>query len=656
MDPSESEHEDEKIERLRRAMYSRELSKNLKERPRRRLDEIRSIVGEDWKDEEAATPSSSVAPRSAITFVRTALWWVLGLAMVFFVGAIGFFAYYFTLGAGASPVSAANIDISISGPPQISGGEPAQIQIAVTNRNQIPLQLADLIITYPSGTRSPTDLSTDLSSQRISLGTIEPGGRRQGTVSAVFAGDGTDVAINVDLEYRISGSSAIFFASSEYMATLSSSPIALSIKGNTETVSGQPIEFIATLSSNANTTVKDVLLSISYPFGFTPGTSNPKPTRPTAGGAGNIWEIGDIEPGRQREVVLRGSLTGEASDERVFRFEIGTRKTPSDKSITTKLAESPFRITVSEPFLSLSVSANKSTGSSVVVAPAANVNVTVSWQNNLSAPIQDAVIVARLSGIAIDGSTVVSPDGFYRSSDGVVIWDKSTTKGVLSNLAPGAKGSVSFTFRMPTSDELKNIVNPTLTFTVNAAGKRVSEKSVPENLQSTAVQRISVSSDFKIKAQGLYYANPFTSVGPLPPKAGTETTYGIVFTLTNTTNKIENAKLSAALPPYVRWIGIFSPASENLTFNQNDSTVEWDIGNVEPGVGMDGTSPRQSAIAIGFTPSTSQIGQAPPLLQNITFSGVDSATGQVITRAIQNVTTNIIGDPGFSATNATVVR
>ena len=71
---------------------------------------------------------------------------------------------------------------------------------------------------------------------------------------------------------------------------------------------------------------------------------------------------------------------------------------------------------------------------------------------------------------------------------------------------------------------------------------------------------------------------------------------------------------------------------------------------------MDGALPRQSAIAIGFTPSTSQIGQEPPLLQDIKFSGVDSATKQAITRTVQSVTTNIIGDPGFSATNATVVR
>src|SRR3990167_1546210 len=531
MEPSGSEHDHEKIERLRRAMYSRDLSEHMKERPRRKLDDIRPIVGEDWQHEETSLPSSVVAPRAAITFARTALWWVLGLAIVFFIGAVGFFAYYFTIGPGASPASAANIDISISGPPQISGGDPTQLQAAVTNRNQVPLQLADLIISYPPGTRSPTDLSTDLSSQRISLGTIEAGGRRQGTVSAIFAGSGGNANVKVDLEYRISGSSAIFVTSSEYSAILSTSPITLSVAGNSETVSGQPIEFTATISSNANTTVKDVLLAVSYPFGFTLGTGEPKPTRPLPGGSGNVWEVGDIRPGQKREVVLRGTLIGEAADERVFRFDAGTRKTPKDETITTKLAESPVRVKVSEPFLGLSVSANRSTGPSVVVAPATNVNVVVSWQNNLSTPIQDAVIVARLSGVEIDGATVISPDGFYRSGDGVVIWDKTTTNGALANIPAGARGSVSFTFQMPASEALSSVRNPSLTFTINASGKRIAESGVPQNLQSTATQRAVVSSDLRVTAQGLYYANPFTSTGPLPPKAGSETTYGIVFTL-----------------------------------------------------------------------------------------------------------------------------
>jgi len=648
MEPAD--HEKEKIERLRRAMYSRDISDKLQDHPEHTLEPNRSIVGEDWKRPEPQLSSTIVAPR-VIGMARSALRWVLGTSIVFFVGALLFFGYYFTFGGGALPASPGNIDIAITGPTQIAGGEPTQLQITVTNRNRVALQLADLVITYPTGTRSPVDLSTDLSSQRISLDTINAGDRRQGTVSAVFSGSGNEpINVKVDLEYRLEGSSAIFVASSNYQAVLSASALSVSVEGNSETVSGQPVEFTVTIASNASTPVKDVLLSASFPFGFSFTSATPKTTE------GSIWELGDFAPGEKRQVVVRGTLTGEEADERVFRFTAGTRKSPSEKGITIPLSDNSFAVRIANPFLGLSVAVGGRSGSGVVVSPGSTVNVTVNWQNNLPTAITDAVIVARLSGIQIDGATVNSADGFYRSSDGAILWDKSTTKGVLANVPSGGRGSVTFSFRMPESADLEAIRNPSLSISVNAAGKRVSEDGVPENLQSAAIQRIGLASTLSVTAQGLYYANPFGSTGPLPPKADTETTYAIVFTITNTTNAISNGKLIATLPPYVRWTGIYSPGSEKLTFNQNDGTVTWDIGTIDPGVGLAGTSPRQSAIAVGFTPSTSQIGQGPPLLLGVSFTGVDSATGASITRNVANVTTNIVGDPGFNSTQATVIR
>lgn len=660
MEGNDASHDEEKIERLKRVMYSRDLSEKLKDRPRRQMEEIRPIVGDDWTRQESQLSATIVAPRS-IGVARKALGFLLSAAVLFFAAAILYFGYYFTIGGGASSASVGNIDIVISGPPQIAGGDPTQLQISVTNRNSVPLQLADLVINYPSGTRSPTDLSTELSSQRISLGTIEAGGRRQGTVTAIFAGGGGAAGVKVELEYRIAGSNAIFVASSNYQAQLSSSSLTLTISGNRETISGQPVEFTATIASNANTTVKDVLLAVSYPFGFTFASAIPKSSQ------GGTWELGEIRPGEKKEVVVRGTLKGESGDERIFRFTTGTRKAQQDEGVTTTLAENAFKVKVTETFLGLGITVNKSSGN-VAVSPGGQVNVAINWQNNLSTAIQDAVIVARLTGLTIDGSTVLTPDGFYRSSDGVVLWDKTTTSGVLGSLAAGSRGVISFSFQVPSSEALKNARNPSLTITVNAAGKRVSEEGVPENLQAASSQRVAVSSALVLTAQGLYYANPFGSVGPLPPKANTETTYAIVFTITNSTSKIGEAKLTATLPPYVRWIGVYSPASEAVSFNQSAGTVTWDIGTVDENLGVDGTSPRQSAIAIGFTPSTSQIGQEPSLLQSIMLTGIDSTTGRSVTKQLDDVTTDLIRvsrseesilaapDPGFSSTQGTVVR
>lgn len=282
-------------------------------------------------------------------------------------------------------------------------------------------------------------------------------------------------------------------------------------------------------------------------------------------------------------------------------------------------------------------------------------NVAVDYENNLAVPITDAIVVAQLSGIEIDGATVRSNDGFYRSSDRVMLWDKST-QPALANLAAGARGTLNFSFQMPETDALGGVRDPKLTFSVQAAGKRISESNVPETLQASAMATVRLASDLKLIAQGLFYANPFGSTGAMPPKAGSETTYALVFSLTNTTNEIQNAVVRATLPPYVRWTGIFAPSTEKVTFNQNDGTITWNVGTVGANVGVGGNPPKQAAINVGLTPSSSQIGQQPILVKNVTLSGKDAATGAAVSRTADNVTTNIIGDQGFLPANATVVK
>lgn len=652
--PVEQDHEKEKIERLRRAMYSRALERNIKEKPRRELEAGTSEVGEDWKHTDDSPFTGVIAAPKKLHLTRILMRWLVYTGIAFFVGAAGFMGYYFFLGSGSVPASPGNIDISVSGPLQVQSGSPTKLQIAVVNRNRVPLELADLILTFPKGTRSVNDLETNLPDLRQSLGTIEPGGRRQGTISAVFAGqEGERATVKVELEYRLAGSSAVFVAETDYQIIFSSSPISLSIEGNSETTSGQPIEFTVTLASNADAPVKDALLNINFPFGFTLTQSDPSPLS----GSSNLWAVGDLAPGQRKTVMIRGSVAGESGDERVFRFTAGTRETEEKTSIDAVLADYAHHVTVSNPFLGLAINLNKESGiGGAVVGPGETVNVSVAWQNNLSTPINDAVIVAQLSGVEIDGTTVRTNDGFYRSNDRVVLWDKTTTNGALSSLAPGAKGTVNFSFSMPSGDVLQGLRDPKVTISVQAAGRRIAETNVPETLQSTVSQTIRLASDLQLIAQGLYYTNPLSSSGPIPPKAGEETTYGIILSVTNTTNKITNGVVKASLPPYVRWTGIFAPADADISFNQNDGTVTWRLGDIEPGTGTDGVKVRQLGINVAITPSTSQIGQQPPLVRSITLTGLDTATGETETRTANDVTTNIFGDPGFTPANATVVK
>jgi hypothetical protein len=190
---------------------------------------------------------------------------------------------------------------------------------------------------------------------------------------------------------------------------------------------------------------------------------------------------------------------------------------------------------------------------------------------------------------------------------------------------------------------------------VRAAGRLIAEENVPETLESTASQTIRIASDLQVVAQGLYYTNPLGSSGPMPPKAEEETAYGAIISITNTTNRITKVIVKGSLPPYVRWTGIYAPASADFSFNQNDGSFTWRVGTVEANTGT--TVPiRQLGFNVGFTPSTSQIGQQPILVRGITLTGVDEATGESVSRTAPDITSNIFGDAGFNPTNATVVK
>ena len=656
-----SPQDEEKIDRLRRAMYSRSLSSRLKDRPRREMDEESLPVSEEWRKEmpppHPATAAVAVGGKVMSTIGR----WLLITGFAFLIGAVAFLAYYFTIGAGSQPTPPA---ISISAPTRIAGGEPTKLQIVITNNNRAALDLADLVITFPLGTHAPG--TTDEPERRVAIGTFAPGEIKQVPVEAVFSGrEGEHASLKVELEYRVRGSSAIYVASLDYELVFSSSSLSISVESNTETVSGQQVLLTVTVASNAPAPVNDVLLKIDYPFGFAFSSGDPRPERP------GLWALGNINPGERVSVTLRGTLTGEEGDERIFRTSVGTRKDKGGAILETVVADYSHRMVISQAFLSLSITVQKEEGSgspgesfsgnpqgreaATIVAPGESVNVSIEWKNNLSTAITDAVIVARLSGIEIDGASVRSTDGYYRSSDSAILWDKTTTGGSLSSLPAGGSGTVGFSFQVPQPLPF-GIQNPSIVISTNAAGKRLSETGVPGNLRATASKTLKLASELEVAAQGLYYENPFVSTGPLPPRANQETTYAILFTVTNTTNAIQNARLTAQMPPYVRSLGMYKPeAGEDISFNVSDGSLTWRIGDIASGVGI--SSPiRWAEIAVGFTPSTSQIGEEPVLLQGITLTGIDSATGAVVTKAVRDVTTNIIGDRGFSPLEATVVR
>ena len=104
-----------------------------------------------------------------------------------------------------------------------------------------------------------------------------------------------------------------------------------------------------TIASNATEPINDVLLSAAFPFGFQMTSSVPNVIAP------GLWKLGTLNPGQKQSVMVTGVLTGNTGDDRVFNFTTGTRTSNASSSIDVPLGASPFSVSISQPFMGLSI-------------------------------------------------------------------------------------------------------------------------------------------------------------------------------------------------------------------------------------------------------------------------------------------------------------
>jgi hypothetical protein len=624
------------IERLRKGLYSRDSEGKVGIKGRQGLRQEDFGVPETWRPESRKRGPIDINPH-LMKKKRTFFTPLLIIAFIFFVSSVGVSLYLFF---GQSVfISPNKVDIRIQGPTTIGGGDEVALQIAVTNRNSIAIELSDLVVVYPDGTRSANDISLALPRMRQTLGTIEPGQTVQQTVRAVLFGEEqSEKEIKVSVEYRTEGSNAIFFAENLYTLTLSTSPLGLTVEALDEITSGQEMSFKLRVSSNSTKVVNNAMLAVEYPFGFSYTSASPSPTT-----SENIWRLGDIEPEGERVINVRGSILGEDSDERVFRFSLGVQSENDSGRLGVVFSELSHSVLLQKPFISVDLLLDGSGASEYIARSGREIRGDVTWFNNLPDDVDDAEIQILIRGAALDRRTVSAQRGFYNSSADTIVWS-SETEPDLASLAPGESGNVSFSFAPLGLASGAGLRSPEISLRVNVKGRRVSSSNVPETIESFIEKKVKVSSDLLLTSRALYFSGPFANTGALPPKAEEETTYTIVWSIANTSNSVSEVKVKATLPSYMRWMALSSPSSESISYNSVGGEVTWDVGRIEAG----GTSiAREVAFQVALLPSLTQIGSSPIIVNEQTLSGKDRFTGSTLRNAKEELTTRLTTDTGF---------
>lgn len=574
----------------------------------------------------------------------------------FFIGAVIFFVISLTVSAyvflgGGNVVSSNNVDIAITGPVSIAGGEILPIQIDVTNQNNADLDSADLIIDYPDGTVQADNMTESLRRYREALGTIVRGATVTRKVQAVLFGQEGDVKnINVSVEYRVKGSNAIFPKEKLYTVAISSAPVTVTINSAKAVTANQEAELSVDVVSNASTIIQNLALSAEYPFGFTFESADPAPSW-----SNSFWQLGDLKPGVKRTIKIRGAIAGQDNEIRVFKFSVGTVSATADNAIGTTFLTSTAKVNISKPAIGVSLAFDGDTTDSIVIGAGKSTRADLTLTNNSGMKITDVKASISIAGNIFNPESVAPSQGFYRSSDDTILWDQ-TLKPDLAVFNPDDTRTLSFSLNILSADQLRSVSSPDMTVTVRVTGSRSDASGLSQTVITTLTKDIRVPSVLGLSARALYYSGPFTNTGPIPPRVDSDTSYTIVWSLTNGSNDLSNVSVSATLPSYVKWLGVASPQSEKISFNQVGGQVVWNAGDLPAGTGFT-NSPREVSFQVSLSPSLSQVRTSPVLITETTASGDDSFANQrVQANSHAELTTNLTTDIGFKSGDGTVVR
>lgn len=631
---------DDKLDALKNKLYSPN-SPDVVNKRVQPLTEKQTLTPHDWVHEKSST-DEIVFEIPAKKQSKFGAWVFAALALIFCVASFAFAWFYIINKGGAGE----NVSIQVTGPVSTPGGKEFSIDVTVENRNNFAIDLVDLVIEYPPGTKDAVDITKDIGTYREGLGTLESGASVTRTVKAIlFGSEREKQQILAKAEYHIPNSNAVFEKSKLIDVLIETGPVEFVLETLKEAIINQEVELNLRVRSNTDQDLKNLVVKAEYPAGFSFLSSTPAPAE-----GNNVWTIENLGALSTSTIKIKGIFSGEASTERFFRFEGGV----ADKRDPTKLAgifaSSLEGVKLVKPFLGVILKVNDEESEGDVVTTAGKMlAMKIEFTNNLDVPITDAAINVKLEGQVLDKRNVNAYNGFYRSNENKITWNKSSNPDMV-RLDPGKSGFVSLSFSsLPFSASAPLIKNQEIIMDISAAASRPTDNNVPEEIKSTIIKRIKIESDVALTARAVYSIGPFANTGPLPPKPEQKTTYTIIWTLTNTSNDVNNVFVTGQLPPYVSWNNIVSPENERITYDEKTGKVSWNVGTITSGTGF--TKPaKEIAFQLTLFPSVNQLGEVPFLIQDIALTGVDSFTKTTITRELtDNVTIRMTTDPSYTS-------
>ncbi len=562
----------------------------------------------------------------------------LSLLLLLVAGSVYFF--------GRGGFSLDSVKVEVKGEQEIAAGELVTYKVHYENNNKVSLLNAKLVFFYPDDAvvlQKDGNIS-DSHSIATDLGTVTPGGRGDLEFQAYLVGDKGNIKTGrAVLSFSVVNISPVLEKEGTLVTTVTSLSVPMTLVAPPTIQSGQRVTYILDYRNQSPEDKHDLRVIMTYPGGFRPEVLSPRPTEND-----DTWYIPVLAQGEASRITVTGPLFGNERETKLISVVLQRKlATPSGEQ-WIDYESTNASTAIQSPTLSVDVMLNNSKDYIAHLSDRLQYSVTV--KNNSNYHIFALNLSTKLEGDMFNFSTVRS-DGFFDGRTNTIHWNSSSVPN-FADFAPGQ--SVKVTFDVNVKDAFIGGAGTKDSFVKVVA--HLETTSVPPELaadrltaDSELVTRISTAATF---TQKLFIKDSvYGSQGPFPLKVDQKTAFYVHWILANPANDITGAKVTATLEPGVTWENVTRVnGSQPLpAFNSRTNSVTWNFITLPGGTGT--TFPAYEAVfKLTVTPSVNQVGQAPKLLKDINFSGIDSFTKEKIQINVSNTTTSNVEDSDESGT------
>ena len=649
---SESNNEKSRIDMIKKDLYSRNPRMGLNARNPKydpEPDYSSAQVKDDWDSNSEKMDEERLRYKLMQMDKKSPLKKIFAVSLIFFLAAVSYAAYTFYY--GANEISSEKVDIEITGPASVRGGEEIPLDLVVKNGNNATIESVRLEITYPDGSRSADDLGRPLVRESFQIGRIMAGGESAKKVSAIMFGETNSFkTFSFLVEYRVEGSNGLFTKEKKYEVFINSSPVTISIESVKEIVSNKEFEISVAVISESLASLTDLAMNVDYGLGFTFLSSSPSPLS----GQRN-WYVGSLGPGSRKVIMIRGKLDGQDGEERYFGFSVGTTEDKDVARVDVPMLTASQKILIRRPFVAADLSLNGDTTGDLLAESGVPIKGEIILTNNLSERLADVSVELTMRGDSIDPSSVQVKRGIFDSVNKKITWQARGDPS-LAVVAAGDQITLPFVFNTFQGGAMasRGLKNQEISFDAVIKAKRFSEDRVPEEVSAELSKKIKVETEFLADMTITRGSGPFANSGPMPPRVDQETTYTVLWRISNSLNNVTDSTMTAIIPQYVRWLSKIDPTTEDVSFNEITGELTWKSGEIAPGAGY-GVSPREVFFQVALKPGLNLIDTSPVIIGPTVLRGVDRFTGKAVSDAVKSVTTRIESE-GITGTKSQVAR